>query len=172
VILASCEVKRGSRIKHQDSWVILKSRDMPYKDPEVRKLKAREYSAKHYAANREKARAAVARNKALYREQWRAFKATLSCVVCGVSHSDLLDFHHLPRYRNDPDKMAVNYFIGQCRFARAYEEVKKCVPLCANCHRLGHFLERDGMPERPSGLLLAIAQYFVIPGVSDDNDSG
>lgn len=136
---------------------------MPYKDPEAKKAYAKRYNLDYYAKNQAKVKAATVRNKAQHRAKWREFKSALSCVACGVSQADLLDFHHLPQYRNDPEKMSVNKLVGNCRFARAYEEVKKCVPLCANCHRLGHLFERQGLPENPSGLFLSIAQYFVIP---------
>jgi predicted HNH restriction endonuclease len=29
------------------------------------------------------------------------------------------------------------------RFAAAMEEIKKCIPLCSNCHRILHWEERE-----------------------------
>lgn len=139
---------------------------MPFKDPAAKRAYAKRYNAAYYQKNKSTVKAATARTKAKHRDAWREFKSSLSCVACGVSHADLLDFHHLPQYRKDPEKISVNKLVGNYRFARAYEEVKKCVVLCANCHRLGHQFERKGLPESPSGLFLSIAQYFVIPSVS------
>lgn len=117
-------------------------------------------------------------DKRRQRALWRAFKDTLSCVVCGVSESDLLDFHHLPAYRDgrDPDKMSVNVLVGDGRFTRARQEVAKCVVLCANCHRLGHAFERRGLPKEPSSRDMDLARYFILPVLEgdccDDDDSG
>ena len=135
---------------------------MPYKDPEVRRLKSRGYSAKYYEKNKEVSRERTTRSKARYRREWREFKAQFSCVGCGLTgFPDLLDFHHLPRYRDSEDKMSVNRLLANCRFTRAREETAKCVPLCSNCHRLGHQMEREGWPVELGGVLAALRSYFL-----------
>jgi hypothetical protein len=139
---------------------------MPYKDPEVRKAKAREYSARHYAANAAKVKAVSRGSRTVARQAWREYKSSLACVTCSFAHPDVLDFHHLPSFRSEPDKQAVNFYAARGQFRRAYEEAAKCVPLCSNCHRLGHFLEHAGMPARapaPLGRLYrALAPYFLV----------
>lgn len=54
------------------------------------------------------------------------------CVICGYDrHIGALHFHHL-----DPDQKSFSIAHGGITrsLARAREEVKKCVLLCANCH--------------------------------------
>jgi hypothetical protein len=112
---------------------------MPYKDPKVKKAKHAEYSAKHYEENKNKVRAQAAALKRKKRAEWYAFKSTFACIHCGFSHSAALDFHHVDRtnYRS------VNELAQNGRYKEAKEEIKKCVPLCANCHRIHHHEERN-----------------------------
>jgi hypothetical protein len=111
---------------------------MPFKDPKERKAKQKEYSAKYYAQNREKT---INRVKAVNRrnkEKWNKFKSTLSCIVCGFSHPAVIDFHHIdPETKTDN----VHRLVQRGRYAAAYEELKKCATLCANCHRIHHYNE-------------------------------
>jgi predicted HNH restriction endonuclease len=37
----------------------------------------------------------------------------------------------------------VHFLVKNYRFAAAMEEVKKCIPLCSNCHRILHWEERE-----------------------------
>lgn len=76
------------------------------------------------------------------RNQMIETKASIGgCVKCGYSKCiESLDFHH-----KDPEEK--EYTISQMiRSHRSQEdideEMKKCVVLCANCHREFHFLER------------------------------
>lgn len=112
---------------------------MPYKDPAVRKAKHKEYSRKHYEANTERTIRRTKETKAKEKEAWFIFKGTLKCTKCGFSHIAALDFHH-----KDPTTKldSVHRFISNGQFAKAYEEIKKCVVLCANCHRIHHHEEK------------------------------
>ena len=74
-------------------------------------------------------------------EQFNQMKSQYSCAKCGDSRVYVLDFHHL-----DPEEK--DFTIGQgIRHAfdteKIQEEIKKCVPLCANCHREFHYLEKE-----------------------------
>lgn len=68
------------------------------------------------------------RLKALLIELWGG-----KCQSCGyVGHPSAFDFHHV-----DPSTKSFNISIGgltRSKF-KSYEEAKKCVLLCANCHR-------------------------------------
>jgi len=112
---------------------------MPYKDKSVRKRKHQEYSRKHYEKNLEETKQRTKDNKAELKAEWYKFKATLKCVKCGFFHIAALDFHH-----EDPSTKEgnVHTFISNGQFAKAYEEVKKCIVLCANCHRIHHHEEK------------------------------
>jgi hypothetical protein len=112
---------------------------MPYKDANVRKSKHKEYSRKHYLANQETIIEKNRKNKAELKAEWSAFKRTLKCTKCGFDHIAALDFHH-----EDPSTKEhnVNRLISNKLFKKAYEEIKKCVVLCANCHRIHHYEEK------------------------------
>jgi heterodisulfide reductase subunit B len=113
---------------------------MPYKDVSVRKSKHKEYSRKHYEGNYAKRREALAARKKELKQEWDEFKATLACTKCGFSHVAALDFHH----ENPEEKEHnVNDLISDGRFKKAYEEIKKCIVLCANCHRIHHWNEKQ-----------------------------
>lgn len=59
------------------------------------------------------------------------------CVDCeGVFHPAVFDFHHV-----DPETKEGNVanLIRRKNWEAAEKELKKCVLLCANCHRLRHF---------------------------------
>ena len=50
-----------------------------------------------------------------------------------------IDFHHIKRSK---DNRPVNKLVSNHNFKDAYEEIKKCMVLCANCHRKLHHQER------------------------------
>ena len=111
---------------------------MPYKNPKVKKEKHKEYSRKHYEANKEKTKLRTRTTKAKEKKKWYTYKSTLKCANCGFSHIAAMDFHHVDRsnYRS------VNKLAQNGNYAAAMEEIKKCIPLCANCHRIHHHEDR------------------------------
>jgi hypothetical protein len=112
---------------------------MPYKDPKVRKDKQKVYAAAHYEKTKEETKKRTKEKRSSFKKEWKAFKATLYCVKCGFNHPAALDFHHEdPSTKTD----SVNQLVSDGRFKAAMEEVKKCVVLCANCHRTHHHDER------------------------------
>ena len=112
---------------------------MPYKDASVKKAKHAQYSRKHYEKNGVAIRLQTKEAKAALRKEWYAFKATLKCAHCGFFHIAALDFHH-----EDPSTKEnnVHSLVSNGQFAKAYEEIKKCIVLCANCHRIYHHKEK------------------------------
>jgi hypothetical protein len=113
---------------------------MPYKDPKVKAEKQKAYVNTYYEKNKATVIAASAASAKAYKDQWRSFKATLSCVQCGQNHPATFDFHHVD---SSTKEESVNKLIKNRAFKRAMEEVKKCVVLCANCHRIHHHNERQ-----------------------------
>jgi hypothetical protein len=113
---------------------------MPYKDKNERKRKAQEYSREHYLRNRAEILIKTAEKKKTLRAEWNVFKRTLKCAKCGFNHPAALDFHH-----EDPSKKdrEVSWFIKNHQYAKAKEEVQKCIVLCANCHRIHHYEENS-----------------------------
>jgi len=113
---------------------------MPYKDESVRKLKHAEYSRKYYLANKEKVLALVKVNRAVGKARWDTFKQALKCTKCGFNHPAALDFHHT----NPSEKEnLVSALVSMGCFTAAMKEVQKCIVLCANCHRIHHYNEKN-----------------------------
>ena len=113
---------------------------MPYKDPEKRRQKAKEYSKKHYEANKDKCIARIAQNKKASRQQFLEFKSRLSCVHCGENHPATLDFHHVIRH---PSNRKIYELTRNGAYDAAIKEImEKCIVLCSNCHRKHHDEER------------------------------
>lgn len=118
---------------------------MPYKCPEKRRQKAKEYSSKHYKYNRAQCIARIAEYKKAAKAQFLAFKARLACIHCGENHPATLDFHHVVR---DPSNKKIYELTKNGAYAAAIKEItEKCVVLCSNCHRKVHYDERN--PELP-----------------------
>lgn len=111
---------------------------MPYKDPEVKKLKHREYSRKHYELNKKAVIEKSKKQKKAFRTKWMEFKQSMCCTNCGFDHPAAIDFHHV---NPAPDDKKLFALLRRNNFSAALEEVKKCIPLCANCHRIHHYNE-------------------------------
>lgn len=62
------------------------------------------------------------------------------CTECGFEgHHSQMDFHH-----KDPTKKEGNigHMIANTKYEKLLIELKKCILLCSNCHRLLHWAER------------------------------
>jgi hypothetical protein len=79
---------------------------------------------------------AQARARCADKRAWVAsIKAADGCLLCGEQEPDCLDFHHL-----DPTQKEFRIAtacVGSSK-ERIAEEIRKCVVLCANCHRKLH----------------------------------
>jgi len=108
----------------------------------------KKYGKAHYEKNKKAYVEKAKKHKAIEKQKWAAFKATLSCTQCGEDHPAALDFHHIKRSR---DNIKVHVLVKDGRFKRAYEEIKKCLVLCANCHRKFHYEEHKKNPRTRRG---------------------
>ena len=83
--------------------------------------------------------------KQIYKEKRQTIddiKQSFKCAKCGYSEYPIaLDFHHLDPEQKDTTvaRMISNNYTLE----RVYNEIEKCVCLCANCHRIFHFLEKE-----------------------------
>jgi predicted HNH restriction endonuclease len=73
------------------------------------------------------------------RRRWlRNYKDTLKCAHCGFSfkgRSECCDFHHYPKPASRPHAL---YVATSTSDKALHAELKKTIPLCANCHRRVH----------------------------------
>lgn len=116
---------------------------MPYKDLEKRRQANRD----GYYRNKTAAKERVKAYKQKLRRKWAAYKATLSCVNCGENHPAALDFHHVVR---DETNRKICELLHNQAYLKVFEEIKKCIVLCANCHRKEHHNEREANKNQKS----------------------
>jgi hypothetical protein len=101
------------------------------------KVDMKKNSRKHYLENKE---AYIARARAFRARTFKFFmryKGLISCAHCGFlfkGREECCDFHHIDSDGKDANVSAlVAYGIP-----RVKAEIRKCIPLCANCHRTVH----------------------------------
>ena len=103
-----------------------------------------EYNRKNYKKYLPTIRAYNNKRKKETRKWFQEYKLHLKCEECGYNkHPAALDFHHL-----DPNtkENAVRHFTNGYAKERILAEIAKCKVLCANCHRIHHYMdpESDG----------------------------
>ena len=68
---------------------------------------------------------------------WKEFKSQFICTRCGESHQACIDFHHINKNNK---KYNIAHMVGRgLSIERIKIELKKCIVLCANCHRKEHW---------------------------------
>lgn len=69
--------------------------------------------------------------------QWlQEYKKSLECAKCNLKDHRCLDFHHLSDKEESVSKLT------EWSIKKIQKEIKKCIVLCANCHRIIHFEKR------------------------------
>lgn len=100
---------------------------------------SKERSKRYYSENTETHKQVIyARNKAtksLLRLEIAEYKATRGCQYCPENDPCCLDFHHLD---SDTKEGNVATMMASAQVKKVREEIKKCVVVCANCHRKLH----------------------------------
>lgn len=123
------------------------------RNPEKERQRGKEYYQKNKARviertkqwakdNPEKRREIVREMRNRRYQEFLKLKESLSCIICGESDPACIDFHHL-------DENQKEYQISDLVMSREkmVEELKKCVPICANCHRKIHYYGSDKYPQ-------------------------
>lgn len=95
------------------------------------------YGKEYYAKNKVTIKKA---SRVFAKQQYRAGRLKIleyfmehSCVSCGESNPVVLEFHH-----TDPSTKlgCVSNLVKTKNWEIVLEEIRKCVVLCANCHRI------------------------------------
>jgi len=68
-------------------------------------------------------------------EEYVNYKKTLCCTRCGTTDYRVLEFHHIKDKTYSVATMVSRSF----PWKEIKKEISKCIPLCANCHRLEHY---------------------------------
>lgn len=63
------------------------------------------------------------------------YKIKNGCIKCGIKDYRVLEFHHLSNKEFSIGNARYNHF----GIDRVRKEIKKCVVICANCHRILHY---------------------------------
>lgn len=103
----------------------------------------KEYMRKYRIANKEKI---AIQDRGRTRKKRHSHKSKAieylggKCFDCGLVsiYPEVYDFHHTDPSIKEKDPGSLMH----CSWARLEEELKKCVLLCANCHRIRHAREK------------------------------
>jgi len=112
-----------------------------WKEKNVDKLRSyrNDWYQRNKETEREIAKIRQAQRRKEFKEWYSEYKSNLKCSKCGFSHPAALDFHHTDSSKKDFTLGSKSTFSKK----RFLEEVKKCIVLCANCHRIHHYDERN-----------------------------
>lgn len=66
-------------------------------------------------------------------------KKNLKCSNCGINDYRVIDFHHTGEY--EKINSVSNLLLWGFSLENIKKEIDKCIPLCANCHRILHYEE-------------------------------
>jgi len=88
----------------------------------------------HYLKNREKYIELQKKKYKDFSSIFMSWKSNLSCCVCGEKETICLDFHHI----NPEEKEKTITKLTASGYNSVIKELKKCVVVCANCHRKIH----------------------------------
>lgn len=108
---------------------------MPYTDPEKQKA----YQVRWHQANKERRRASINLNATAAKRRNLRFMRRVKakgCMICGYNRcSEAIDFHHL---RDKEMSLSRAAYRNRWSIKKLKEEIRKCIRLCANCHRELH----------------------------------
>lgn len=71
-------------------------------------------------------------------ERFKEYKKQQRCSKCGDDRYYVLDFHHINPNEKDG---AISDMVSKSQ-KKLYKELKKCIPLCRNCHTEFHYFEK------------------------------
>ncbi len=98
----------------------------------------KKYQRDWYQKNKERLHLKQQKKRDKKRKYVNDYKKEQACNECGKNDIRCLDFHHLDR------KSRTISEIVRKTYSLVYliEEMKKCIVLCSNCHRILHYEER------------------------------
>ena len=105
-----------------------------------------EYQKRYLAdpVNKARHKATVDRNRRANAELRKTILAQFPCCLCGEPDHDLIDWHHVcPEEKLFDIKGALG-----TSHTKWWDEVMKCIPVCALCHRKIHTNKLCLLPQR------------------------
>ncbi len=115
----------------------MRYRSKKEKDANAVRMKRKYQSSPEF---RDKANSYLRKRKAKRRRWLDFWKLHKGCFVCGYSeYAVALDFHH-----HDVESKSFEIAEGlQSNLKRLMGEVRKCLVVCSNCHRVLHMKEKE-----------------------------
>lgn len=89
----------------------------------------KERKRQYYLANKEKTVAYNTERTRQIVERRRDMLSQYCCRACGLNDPDVIQWHHV-----NPLEKKFEIFAGARAEETFWDEVLKCIPLCANCH--------------------------------------
>lgn len=96
----------------------------------------REAYAKNTHGRKEKIRQRARDEQQHVYEFYRRVKKNQACSKCGDARWYVIDFHHIADKDYEIARLARSGSIKKLK-----DELRKCIPICANCHREHHYFE-------------------------------
>ena len=103
---------------------------------ERQRINKKKWYNKNGDSERSKAKVRQSKRREDFNKFYYDYKSKLSCEICGFSHPASLDFHHL---NPDEKEFSINETRNYTSISKFLSEIKKCIVLCANCHRMHHY---------------------------------
>jgi hypothetical protein len=125
---------QNNKVKHYDNIKRFRK-----ENPELAKKYVKDWRNKNSESLKQTWREQKVQNNRNKRNLILEIKKKGFCSKCNDSRWFVLDFHHV-----DPSQKLFDLGEGT-KFGKnkILNEIKKCVLLCANCHREFHFLEKE-----------------------------
>jgi ribosomal protein S30 len=101
----------------------------------------KQHGAVHYKKNIDKYKVRAVTHRKDLSDWYSELKKDLKCSKCGNNHPAVLDFHH--RDRTTKESTVAQLKSSRSNKQAILDEIEKCDVLCANCHRILHWEERN-----------------------------
>lgn len=102
---------------------------MPHKCPIAAAEYKRQQKRKWYQENKELSITRSSQRTKRITDDRKELLSQFSCLCCGNPDSDVIQWHHV-----DPSTKEMTIWRGGYSEERFWDEVLKCIPVCANCH--------------------------------------
>lgn len=94
----------------------------------------RKLSNEHYKKNKQKYKIQHTKRRYAMRLWLSSIKETTGCAYCGETESSCIEPHH-PHEKKETVSRIFSDYLSETKIIN---ELLKCIPLCANCHRKYH----------------------------------
>ena len=91
------------------------------------------YTREYYQKNKDEICQRTRARQKRVAQRRRDLLSEFSCVACGCDNHHVIQWHHV-----DPTEKETQVVGNGVSEERFWDEVLKCVPLCANCHVMIH----------------------------------